>query len=142
MNTFHCNNCLILLSRSNDKFRGYLTNCQHIFCEKCKEECMEKCRACGRICDLLEINDKMPPSARLLFTSVDNIREIMKTAMKFQKKQTLLYIRRSEQIEKLRARELEKQKQKLENAVQGHKYNCYKFKRLKFAYLEFVKSKG
>ncbi|CAH1779570.1 unnamed protein product [Owenia fusiformis] len=63
----HCNNCFIQPGSNGRTF--YLTNCGHMFCEICSEQCTsEKCSMCGNPCTKVALTGKMAPDVELFFT--------------------------------------------------------------------------
>ncbi|XP_013078097.2 RING finger protein 212B-like isoform X2 [Biomphalaria glabrata] len=73
----HCNRCL---SPPVTNLKFYLTNCSHIFCEKCVMECTkEKCKVCGSICKTMLLNNKVSQEIESLFHEP---MEVFKRSMK------------------------------------------------------------
>lgn len=63
----HCNTCF----RQPGEGIGFsLTNCGHIYCEKCSRvACNERCSMCGSICDKITLSGRMKPDVEMFFTS-------------------------------------------------------------------------
>ncbi|CAC5374282.1 unnamed protein product [Mytilus coruscus] len=63
----HCNTCF----RQPGEGIGFsLTNCGHIYCEKCSRvACNERCSMCGSVCDKITLSGRMKPDVEMFFTS-------------------------------------------------------------------------
>lgn len=63
----HCNTCF----RQPGEGIGFsLTNCGHIYCEKCvRVACNERCSMCGSVCDKITLSSKMKPEVETFFTN-------------------------------------------------------------------------
>ncbi|XP_046582817.1 RING finger protein 212B-like isoform X2 [Haliotis rubra] len=80
----HCNLCFI---QPGAGANFSLTNCGHIYCEKCLVEvdvsgCKERCRMCGSNCTIIKLSANMKPEVELFFTDpVDILRKCLKQAI-------------------------------------------------------------
>ncbi|XP_071086907.1 E3 ubiquitin-protein ligase RNF212B-like [Haliotis cracherodii] len=76
----HCNLCFI---QPGAGANFSLTNCGHIYCEKCLiEGCKEQCRMCGSRCTIIKLSANMKPEVELFFTDpVDILRKCLKQAI-------------------------------------------------------------
>lgn len=116
METFYCNYCfhpLNLFHSKNDKdnsvsstsisrIKAYLTNCQHLFCQACKDKSKVKCCICGRTpCKFVEINSLMPFNYRLLFEPISKLYDHLQISMKFSGQQNLFCMKKFKQTENL-----------------------------------------
>lgn len=109
MDTFYCNFCLhplnVFQGGKGDSFmpsspiKSYITNCQHTFCQTCKEKCREKCAVCGNVCKLMEINESMPFHLRLMFQPLHTTQNLLNTVWKFQGRQEAYSLRKLKHME-------------------------------------------
>ncbi|XP_067650763.1 RING finger protein 212B-like [Haliotis asinina] len=76
----HCNLCFI---QPGAGAHFSLTNCGHIYCEKCLVDgCKERCRMCGSSCTIIKLSANMKPEVELFFTDpVDILRKCLKQAI-------------------------------------------------------------
>ncbi|ESO91101.1 hypothetical protein LOTGIDRAFT_122474 [Lottia gigantea] len=65
MDWLHCNLCFCQPGNGI----GYnLTNCGHIYCEKCvKEGCENRCKMCGAVCTAMKLTSKLKPEVECFF---------------------------------------------------------------------------
>lgn len=109
METFYCNFCLnplkLFQAKTTDSFstspqiKSYVTNCQHTFCQTCKEKCRPKCVICGNMCKLMQIDDSMPFHLRLLFQPMPATNNLASSVSKFRARQELLTNNKLKQME-------------------------------------------
>lgn len=78
-NWLHCNQCFYQPDKKGFKF--YLTNCSHIFCEKCVSSCTkDKCKLCGSQCTTLPLAGKIPKQVEDMFTDpLDHLKKNLKS---------------------------------------------------------------
>ena len=87
---FYCNSCLCKLltpdeePQSPDTFKGYITNCCHIFCGKCVKKSNPNCGHCHRPTAFCAIDKNMPPKIRQFFEPLENKVKQASTSMRFQ----------------------------------------------------------
>ncbi|XP_035827321.1 probable E3 SUMO-protein ligase RNF212 isoform X2 [Aplysia californica] len=74
----HCNSCFCQPDKGGVRF--YLTNCSHIYCEKCVNACTkERCKLCRTQCTTLLLAGKMPKEVESMFSEpVDALQKFFK----------------------------------------------------------------
>lgn len=73
----HCNTCFI---QPGDGTKFLLTNCGHIYCEKCSSfACNDKCKMCGSVCKTTVLTGQMKPDIEVYFLSPQ---DLLKKSMK------------------------------------------------------------
>ncbi|CAL1541960.1 unnamed protein product [Lymnaea stagnalis] len=64
----HCNGCYCQPQPGVD-LKFYLTNCSHLYCEKCVASCAkERCKVCRSQCTTLMLGGKLPKEVENLFS--------------------------------------------------------------------------
>lgn len=76
----HCNICF---RQPGDGVGFSLTNCGHVYCDKCvKTACIDRCSMCGSVCDKISLTSKMKPEVEIFFTNpLDMFKKDMKKFM-------------------------------------------------------------
>jgi len=74
-NWLHCNECFYQADKKGLKF--YLTNCSHIYCERCVTDCTkDKCKLCKATCTSLPLAGKIPKRVEEMFTDpLENLKK-------------------------------------------------------------------